>query len=674
MRKLLFLLLFLPGTAFSQGYHKLIPSPGEYTCTVLDTVTHKAYDATLGKLNLISGQPAHVEGVFSGSHHACMTDSAGNAYCYLDNSAGQLGIGSTAGQGTPTRVTRDSLGNAMLPIAGMSLGATPYGGFWQTMAWSTIATGGVLYIWGNTQGGAEGNGTWGCATSTYPVRISFPTGVVIKKAIASNTNGALDTAGNPWTWGFGGYPYSVGQGNNPTYMTPTKIVISAEAGHKCVDIEFSGQFNYLLYDDGNLYATGSQYYTDYIGIYPSGTMQTTFQKINSYLNLPKPIWKLGVHNESTFAILTDSTLWAWGGNVQGTIGIGIEINFALYGCCPTPYGTNSPAPYDWDQGPHELQQLTPIQVAKGKHNFTDIHTTSALCYGAYFSDVHNVLYVCGRDKDLLCYGQLPGNQTNGLMQATFPNGWDVTYLKEIPYMIGITTTWQSPAPYCIAHPSATGCSTYTIPSHTPPTAVFTGSVYNTNQIVLSNNASSDAQFIQKHIMTQTGGPVTLDMGVQDAPADTIVTTGGAIIPSGTYTFRLKLVNNNWDSTFATVSVTVGAAPPTVSAGGPYTITLPISGTTLSGTATGNGGATITSVVWTQTSGPATASFGSATTTTTTVSGLTVQGTYSFTLHATDNNGNTNSASANVVVSTPTPGGSSNALYFRKGNRRKWISN
>jgi Secretion system C-terminal sorting domain len=88
-------------------------------------------------------------------------------------------------------------------------------------------------------------------------------------------------------------------------------------------------------------------------------------------------------------------------------------------------------------------------------------------------------------------------------------------------------------------------------------------------------------------------------------------------------------------------------PPTVSAGTAQTITLPVSTVTLTGTATGNNGATISSVAWTKVSGGA-ATITTATNLSTTVTGL-VAGAYVFKLTATDKNGLTNSASVNITV-------------------------
>jgi len=134
--------------------------------------------------------------------------------------------------------------------------------------------------------------------------------------------------------------------------------------------------------------------------------------------------------------------------------------------------------------------------------------------------------------------------------------------------------------------------------------------------------------------------------------------------AGTYIFELTATDNNGLTGTSTVTVVVNAAvtpppppvAPTVSAGSGQTITLPVSSVTLTGTATGNSGATISSVVWTEVSGPGTGSIGSASSLTTTVSGLEA-GTYEFELTATDNNGLMGTATVTVTVNaavTPPP--------------------
>jgi hypothetical protein len=87
----------------------------------------------------------------------------------------------------------------------------------------------------------------------------------------------------------------------------------------------------------------------------------------------------------------------------------------------------------------------------------------------------------------------------------------------------------------------------------------------------------------------------------------------------------------------------------VSAGKGQVITLPVISTTLTGTATGNGGATIAVVTWKQSSGPATATITSASSLSTAVSGMTVAGSYVYTMYATDNNGKSANGSITVMV-------------------------
>jgi hypothetical protein len=96
-----------------------------------------------------------------------------------------------------------------------------------------------------------------------------------------------------------------------------------------------------------------------------------------------------------------------------------------------------------------------------------------------------------------------------------------------------------------------------------------------------------------------------------------------------------------------------AVAPTANAGNDPVIVLPVSTVTLSGTARGNGGATIRETSWKQLEGPATAKFSSASGLTTEVSGLTVAGNYQFRLTVTDNNGLSGASDVAVVVS-PAP--------------------
>ncbi|HEY4061601.1 MAG TPA: PKD domain-containing protein [Puia sp.] len=153
--------------------------------------------------------------------------------------------------------------------------------------------------------------------------------------------------------------------------------------------------------------------------------------------------------------------------------------------------------------------------------------------------------------------------------------------------------------------------------------------------------------ISSTVWTEVSGPATASFGA----AGSLSTGISGLTVAGTYVFQLQATDNNSLSATATVNVIVKAAnvAPSVGAGSTQTIQLPVNTATLTGTASGNGGATISSTAWTEVSGPATASFGAAGNLSTGVSGLTVPGTYVFQLKATDNNSLSATATVNVIV-------------------------
>jgi len=131
------------------------------------------------------------------------------------------------------------------------------------------------------------------------------------------------------------------------------------------------------------------------------------------------------------------------------------------------------------------------------------------------------------------------------------------------------------------------------------------------------------------------------------------------LTAGTYVFQLTATDNAGLSSNSRVTITVNGAssatPPTVSAGNALSVTLP-NNLNLSGTASGNNGATIKSTTWTKLSGGA-ATIASTSSLNTSVSGL-VAGNYVFQLTVTDNNGLSSSSTVAVSVSAAS-GGSGN---------------
>jgi len=104
--------------------------------------------------------PGPLTQITTGWSHACALDDAGAAYCWGDNTSGELGDGSTVTQaGTPVAVDTSGV------LAGVSLSQIS-AGMQQTCAVSTTGTG---YCWGLNNEGQLGDNT--TTNSGVPVQV-----------------------------------------------------------------------------------------------------------------------------------------------------------------------------------------------------------------------------------------------------------------------------------------------------------------------------------------------------------------------------------------------------------------------------------------------------------------------------------------------------------------------
>jgi hypothetical protein len=196
-----------------------------------------------------------------------------------------------------------------------------------------------------------------------------------------------------------------------------------------------------------------------------------------------------------------------------------------------------------------------------------------------------------------------------------------------------------------------------------------------NSVTLDGTGSSDPDgSIRYYAWTkEVGGAATI---ASPSAAKTNVTG----LAGGEYRFRLKVTDNSGATASDTIHVSVkggtSTPPPTgtnqapvVNAGANQTLTLPISSTTLSGSATDADG-TIVSYLWSKVSGSGGALL-TPNAATTLVTGLTA-GTYVFNLKATDNGGASGNKTVTITVNSgtttppPTSGGNYGTLLYSTG--------
>lgn len=186
----------------------------------------------------------------------------------------------------------------------------------------------------------------------------------------------------------------------------------------------------------------------------------------------------------------------------------------------------------------------------------------------------------------------------------------------------------------------------------------------TTVTLTGNGKGNNGAKVSSMSWSQTGGPNSSKIKAGNtvvSGANGSLTATATDMVAGDYTFQLTVKDDKGKAASAAVKVKVNAEaakaaalPPTVSGGASPTITLPVTSTTLKGSASGNNGAKITAIQWQQTGGPMTVRIASPSNLTTGISGLAKSGTYGFRVNVTDQNGQKAAGDVNVVVKSAPP--------------------
>lgn len=228
----------------------------------------------------------------------------GDLLSWGTNDYGQLGDG--------TFNDRFAIGSAsnMSGVVAVAAGGDDYGGF--SLA---LKSDGTVWAWGRNYNGELGDGTY--HERSRPVPVGGLTRIVAIAAGGSHSL-ALDANGSVWAWGNGGYG-QLGDGTNNYRNSPVRVsgltnVIAIAAG---------GYHSLALMSDGSVSAWGYNYY----GQLGNDTITT---------NQNNPVQVLGGNgvgtlggvvaiaggNQQSIALKTDGTVWTWGENRYGELGVG----------------------------------------------------------------------------------------------------------------------------------------------------------------------------------------------------------------------------------------------------------------------------------------------------------------------------------------------------------------
>ena len=259
-------------------------------------------DGELGNgTNDSSDTPVQVTGLTSGvtaiagGSNSNMGIVNGSAKAWGDDEEGELGNGKTTNTTAPVQVT------------GLTSGVTAIAaGYFFGLAIQN----GAAKAWGENYYGTLGNGK--TTNSSTPVQVTGLTSGVT--AIAAGDNHALAIVnGAAKAWGYNG-DGELGNGLNTNSTTPVQVT-GLTSGVTAIA---AGNFHSLAVQNGNVYAWGR----NAEGELGNGTTDASPTPLEIDPADLKNITAVAAAQYSSYALSSDGSLWVWGDNTVGELGLG----------------------------------------------------------------------------------------------------------------------------------------------------------------------------------------------------------------------------------------------------------------------------------------------------------------------------------------------------------------
>lgn len=234
--------------------------------------------------------------VVSGNQFSLAIKTDGTLWSWGKNGSGQLGLGNTTNRSSPVQI------GALNTWATISV--TNYAVF-------GIKTDGTLWSWGSNTYGLLGLGTT-TPNRSSPVQVGALTNwAKLANPSTAFLTGAIKTDGTLWTWGRNDFG-QLGLGNITNYYSPKQVgsltnwASVAPMGISCLATKTDGTL--WSWGNGGQARLGLGNTTDY----------SSPKQVGSLTN-----WaSVAGGNYSGNAIKTNGTLWAWGANYSGNFGNG----------------------------------------------------------------------------------------------------------------------------------------------------------------------------------------------------------------------------------------------------------------------------------------------------------------------------------------------------------------
>ena len=236
------------------------------------------------------------QSVASGSSVTLGIRPDGSLWAWGNNYYGQLGTGAALTYSTATPVRVGTASNWQSVVIGVG----------HVLA---IQTDGSLWAWGSNDYGQLGTGS--TTATTTPVRVGTASWLSIGAGWMHSA--AVRQDGTLWTWG------SNNQGQLGTGTAPASSLIPTQVGASTAWRSLSAGVYYTLAlrADGTLWAWGHNNYGE-LGVGSPGNNVATPTQVGSATT-----WRsVSAFGTSSLALRQDNTLWVWGANYYGQLGLG----------------------------------------------------------------------------------------------------------------------------------------------------------------------------------------------------------------------------------------------------------------------------------------------------------------------------------------------------------------
>lgn len=252
----------------------------------------------------------------SSGNHTLLVQKDGTVLAWGNNSSGQLGNGTMNPRKTPSVVADADMGGVFSEVITVASGND------HSLA---LKSDGTVWAWGNNDEGQLGDNT--NEGKLLPIQVLDSTGngnLTDVKAIfaGQNQSMAIKTNGSLWIWGsqYSADPRSTSHNNLPVQVDTASGGIFTNV----FAVAGGGDHTIALKADRSVWAWGSNSQGQLgDGSTDDSELPVKVQTINGDLSGVSSIDTWGDHN---IALKTDGTVWTWGNNSSGQLGIDSDID------------------------------------------------------------------------------------------------------------------------------------------------------------------------------------------------------------------------------------------------------------------------------------------------------------------------------------------------------------